>query len=241
MSAVLAGKVALVTGASRGIGRAVALEFAREGADVICVARSKGALEDLDDEIISLGGKAVLVPEDLTTPGLVDKIAGAIRQRYGRLDILVGNAATLGGELTPVGDPGPERLHSILALNVTANWALIHHLQPLMRASAAPRAIFVTDSTARKAEPYWGAYGASKAALETLVRTWAAEIAVVSTIKVNLIDPGPVATRLRAQAFPGENPALLTQPGTIAPAFVTMANDAWNSHGETIMAQTILN
>ena len=237
MSGALVGKVALITGASRGIGRAVATLFARQGAEVICIARTQGALEDLDDEIADFGGKATLVAEDITKPGIIDRIAGAVHQRFGRLDILVGNAGTLGGELTPVGGPDASRLDTVMALNVTANWALIHAFQPLLRRAPAPRSIFVTDAAATLNQPYWGAYAASKAALDVLVRTWAAEIGAISTIKANLIDPGPVATRLRAQAFPGEDASRLPQPDSIAPTFLTMAVEDWNRHGEIIRQQ----
>ena len=234
MSAVLENRIALITGASRGIGRAVAKRFAAEGATVICVARTQGALEELDDEIAACGGKAVLVPLDLTQAGSVERIAQAVAERFGRLDILVGNAATLGGELTNVGHGGASFLDRIFALNVTANWRLIEALLPLLRQSDSGRAIFVTDPISQNPTPFWGGYAASKAALDQMVLTWAAEIGAITRIKVNLIAPPPTATRLRAQAFPGESPSALKTPDHLTQAFVTLASMDCPSHGGRI-------
>ena len=234
MSGALQDKIALVTGASRGIGFAVARRFAAEGAQVICVARTQGGLEELDDAITAQGGKAVLVPEDLLRPGSIETMAKAVAERFGRLDILVGNAGTLGKELTPVGSGGGEFLDRIFDLNVTANWRLINAFSPLLLQSPAGRAIFVTDPMARRITPFWGGYAASKAALETLVQTWAAEIGNITKIKANLIAPSPTATRLRRQAFPGEPQDGLCQPDQIAHGFIALARDDCPHQGQVV-------
>lgn len=235
----LLGRVALVTGASRGIGRAVAKRFAAEGAEVICVARTQGALEELDDEIGAAGGKAVLAPQDLTDFEAIDRMAAGVAQRYGRLDILVGNAGEIGGGLAPVGHLDPKQFTKAFDVNVTANYRLIRAFDPLLRLSESGRAIFVTSGITKGVFPYWGAYAASKAALEALVRSWAAEIAQITRVKVNLIDPGIVATRMRAQAFPGEDQATLTQPEAITESFVALAESACAHHGEIVAAQGV--
>lgn len=230
----LAGRLALVTGASRGIGRAVAKRFAAEGAEVICVARTQGALEELDDEIADAGGKAVLVPLDLRRFDDIDQMAAAIYQRFGRLDVLVGNAGDIGGGLAPVGHVDQKHFQAAFDINVTANYRLIRAFDPLLRTSDAGRAMFVTSGIAQGAVPFWGVYAASKAALEALVRTWAAEIANIAAVKVNLIDPGVVATRMRAIAFPGEDQAKLRQPEDITDIFVELAEPACRRHGELV-------
>jgi NAD(P)-dependent dehydrogenase (short-subunit alcohol dehydrogenase family) len=230
----LAGKVALVSGASRGIGASVARRFAAEGAHVVAVARTVGGLEELDDAIRASGGTATLVPLDLTDFDAIDRMAQALHGRFGRLDVLVGNAAVL-GTLSPVGHIEPKVFERVLALNVTANWRLIRAFDPLLRRSATGRAIFVTSGVARRAAPYWGAYAASKAALEQLVRIYAAEVAH-TPVRVNLINPGPTRTRMRADAFPGENPETLPAPDAIAAAFVPLAEDSCTLHGNWIAA-----
>ncbi len=233
----LDGRVALVTGASRGIGRAVAARFAAEGAEVICVARTQGALEELDDEVSAAGGKVILAPQDLRDGDKIDQMAAAIFQRFGRLDVLVGNAGEIGGGLTPVGHYEPKHFQSAFDVNVTANWRLIRACDPLLRRSPAGRAMFVTSAVAHELPPYWGAYAASKAALEAMVLTWAAEIGNITPVRVNLIDPGIVATRMHAQAFPGQDPATLTQPDAVAGTFVDLAEAACTRHGEVVRAQ----
>lgn len=231
----LAGRIALVTGASRGIGAAVARLFATEGAHVVALARTVGGLEELDDAINEVGGTATLVPQDLGEFAAIDKLGAALHQRYGRLDILVGNAGVLGG-LTPVSHIEPNSWDEALAINLTANYRLIRSLDPLLRQSDAGRAIFVTTGATRRARPYWGTYGASKIALEYLVLTWAAEIAKTH-IRVNLINPGATRTAMRAGAMPGEDPQTLPTPDEIAPAFLDLAVPDCILHGEIVSAQ----
>lgn len=237
----LAGRIALVTGASRGIGRAVAKRFATEGAEVICVARTQGALEELDDEIAGMaknaasgGGKAVLVPLDLRRFDDIDQMAAAIYQRFGRLDVLVGNAGDIGGGLAPIGHVDQKHFQAAFDINVTANYRLIRAFDPLLRMSDSGRAMFVTSGVTQGVFPFWGVYAAGKAALEAIVRTWAAEIANITPLRVNLIDPGVVATRMRAIAFPGEDQARLKQPDDITETFVALAEPACRRHGETV-------
>lgn len=230
----LAGKVALVTGASRGLGAAVALRFAAEGAHLVLTARTIGGLEEVDDRIRALGGSASLVPLNLRDPERIDDLAAALYQRWQRLDILVGNAGEL-GVLSPLGHIPPKTWTEVLDINLNANWRLIRDLDPLLRAAPAGRAIFVTSGAARGALPYWGAYAVSKAALETLVRIYAAEIAH-TPVRANLIDPGPLRTRMRARAFPGEDAAGLPPPESITEAFLALALPECARNGETVKA-----
>jgi NAD(P)-dependent dehydrogenase (short-subunit alcohol dehydrogenase family) len=229
----LKGRVALVTGASRGIGAAVARRFAAEGAHVVLLARTQGALEEIDDRIRQDGGQATLVPLDLREADAIDQMGAALFQRFGRLDILVGNAAVLGG-LRPVGHFTLSDWAEVMAVNVTANWRLIRSFDALMRQSDAGRAIFVTSGVAQDALPYWGAYAASKSALETLARTWAAETATTSRLKVNLVNPGIVRTRMRALAFPGEDPQAHPAPDAITDVFVDLASPDCQHTGEIV-------
>jgi NAD(P)-dependent dehydrogenase (short-subunit alcohol dehydrogenase family) len=229
----LAGRVALVTGASRGIGRAVALRFAREGADLILAATTQGALEEVDDEIRAMGRSATLVPADLTDYALIDRMGAAVYERWGRLDVLVGNAGVL-GILSPLGHISPETWENVIAVNVTANWRLIRSFDPLLRASDAGRAIFVTSGVSG-GRAYWGAYAVSKGALETMVRTYAAEVAK-TPVRANLINPGPTRTRMRAQAYPGEDPNTLKTPDDVAGAFVDLAVPGCAINGEIVEA-----
>ena len=227
----LSGRIALVTGASRGIGRAVARRFAAEGARLILVARTSGGLEEADDEVRGAGGEpAMLVPLDICQGDLVDQLGAALHERFGRLDILVGNAAMLGG-LRPVGHYPPDVWEDVIALNLTANWRLIRSLDPLLRLSDAGRAMFVTSGVTEGTPPaYWGAYTASKAALEALVRTYAAELKRTN-LKVNIIDPGASATNMRAEAFPGEDPNTLATPDEITELFVELAEASYDESG----------
>ena len=216
----LHGTVALVTGASRGIGAATAVALAGRGAHVVITARTQGGLEETDDAIRALGGTATLLPLDLMDgPGL-DPVGPTIATRFGRLDILVHAAGAL-GTLTPVGHIQPRDWDSVVGVNLTAAWRLIRTCDPLLRAAPAGRAVFVTDRRARAPLAYWGAYGATKAAMEHLVLTWAAE-SMTTPLRVQLFDPGIVATRLRAQAMPGEDPSALPRPAEAAQRLVAL-------------------
>ena len=230
----LKGRVALITGASRGIGAAVARRFAREGAHLVLVARTVGGLEEVDDAIRAEGASATLVPIDLLDYPAIDRLGGVIAERHGRLDILIGNAAMLGG-LRPMGHYPPADWEKLFALNVTANWRLIRCFDALLRASDAGRAIFVTASAARESTAYWGAYAASKAALVSMARTYAAEMTKTG-VAVNLIEPVATATRLRAEAMPGEDPQSLPHPDAITDAFVELAVPDCTRNGETVAA-----
>jgi NAD(P)-dependent dehydrogenase (short-subunit alcohol dehydrogenase family) len=232
----LAGRVALITGASRGIGAAVARRFAAEGAKLILAARTVGGLEEVDDQIRQAGGeRATLVPLDVTNGAQIDQLGAAIFERFGRLDVLVGNAG-VGGTLSPVPHVSPKDWEEVMAVNLTANYRLIRSMDPLLRRSEAGRAIFVTSGLAQRAIAYWGPYAASKAALEMLVRVYAAEVEKTN-IRVNLLNPGVVRTAARAKAFPGEDPNTVPAPDTIAGRFVELAEAACTMHGERVQAQ----
>lgn len=233
--AALKGRIALITGASRGIGAAVARRFGREGAHVILVARTAGALEALDDEIKAAGGKATLVPMDLTEHAKIDALGAHIAERFGKLDILVGNAGVL-GELTPLTHAESAMFERVISINVTANWRLLRSMHPLLNASDAGRAMFVTSGITNGVHPYWGPYATSKAALETLIRTYAAEIAN-GPVKVNLINPGIVRTGMRASAMPGEDPETVPPPDSITDIFVKLAHADCSAHGTVALAQ----
>jgi NAD(P)-dependent dehydrogenase (short-subunit alcohol dehydrogenase family) len=228
----LAGKIALITGASRGIGAAVAERFAGEGAHLVLAARTVGGLEEVDDKIRAVGGTATLVPLDLRDFIKIDELAAAIYERFGRLDILVGNAAEF-GTFSPLGHIDPKLWEEIIDLNLTANWRLIRAMDPLLRAAEHGRAIFVTSGIARAPRAYWGPYAVSKAGLEALVKTYAAEIEK-TRVRANLIGPGVVRTRLRARVFPGEDPMTLPPPETVAEAFVQLALPEFGRNGEVI-------
>ena len=228
----LAGKIALITGASRGIGAAVALRFAGEGAHVVLAARTVGGLEELDDAIRAVGGSATLVPLDLRDFSKVDELAAALYERYRRLDILVANAGEL-GMFSPLAHIPPSMWAEVMDLNLTANWRLIRAMDPLLRAAPAARAIFVTSRAAHGLYAYWGPYAVSKAGLEMLVRIYAAEIARTQA-RANLIDPGTVRTRLRTRAFPGEDPSLLPLPESVAGAFLDLAAPECARNGELV-------
>ncbi|MBB4015862.1 NAD(P)-dependent dehydrogenase (short-subunit alcohol dehydrogenase family) [Chelatococcus caeni] len=229
MSSPLADRIALVTGASRGIGRAVALELARAGAHVIALARTSGALEELDDEIRALGGSATLVPVDLKDYDALDRLGAAIHERWGKLDVLVANAGLLGA-LSPLGHIEPKVWDDVMAVNVTANWRLIRSLDPLLRASDAGRAVFISSGAAHKGTAYWGVYAVSKAALEMLARTYAAETAS-TPVKVMLANPGPLRTAMRRAAMPGEDPQSLRTPEDFAPHLVELVLPEWQESG----------
>jgi NAD(P)-dependent dehydrogenase (short-subunit alcohol dehydrogenase family) len=231
------GKLAVVTGASRGIGRALALALATRGAHVVAVARTVGALEELDDAINAVGGQATLVPLDLTDYDGIDRLGGAINERWGKLDILVGNAGVL-GPLSPLGHVDPKAFAEVLAVNVTANWRLIRSLDPLLRLSEAGRAVFVTSAAARKCTAYWGPYATSKAALEALARTYAAETRNISPVRVMLVNPGPLRTAMRHSAMPGEDPATLKTPEDFVPNVLRFLTPASQDSGQLYDFQT---
>jgi NAD(P)-dependent dehydrogenase (short-subunit alcohol dehydrogenase family) len=210
----LADRIALVTGASRGIGRATALTLAAAGAHVVAVARTVGGLEELDDAIRAAGGTATLVPLDLKDTDGIVRLGAALNERYRRLDVLIGNAGIL-GPLSPLGHVEPKAWDDVLAVNVTANWHLIRVMDPLLRLSSAGRAVFITSGTAYIGRAYWGPYSISKASLDVLVRTYASETAS-TPVRANLFSPGPTRTRMRAQAMPGEDPMSLKTAEAVA-------------------------
>lgn len=228
----LENKIALVTGASRGIGAAVAKQFASEGAHVVLVARTVGAMEAVDDEIQKISGKpATLVPLDLRQLDSIDALGAQLYERFGKLDVLVGNAATL-GTLSPLTHVSTSEFEDVFIINVTANYRLLRTCDPLLRLARAGRVIMVTSGAATHSHAYWGPYGASKAALEHMTLTYAAEMAS-TTVRANLLDPGIVRTTMRAKAFPGEDPLSLPAPEAISDWFVRLAtSDA--PHGKRI-------
>jgi len=228
----LGGRIALVTGASRGIGRAVALALAKAGAHVIITARSVAALEDLDDEIRIAGGAATLLQLDLAQGDRIDVLGPTIYQRWQHLDILVANAGVL-GPLSPLPHITTEAWDEVMTVNLSANWRLIRTLDPLLRRAEAGRAIFVSSGAALAKSAYWGPYSVSKAGLEALVKTYAHEVASTA-VRVNIVNPGPIRTGMRAKAFPGEDPATLATPEAIAPLFVELALPAHMGSGEVV-------
>ncbi|NIX77666.1 SDR family NAD(P)-dependent oxidoreductase [Microvirga terricola] len=230
MTKPLENRVAVVTGASRGIGRAAALALAEAGAHIIALARTQGALESLDDEIRAKGSSATLVPVNLKDLDALDRLGAAIYERWGKLDILLGNAGIL-GELAPITHVDQPVWDEVMAINVTANYRLIRSLDPLLRASDAGRAIFVTSGAANKCNAYWGVYSISKAALNALVYTYAAET-VTTPVKAMLINPGPLRTSMRRAAMPGEDPLTLKTPEDLAPHIVKLALPSWGQTGK---------
>ena len=228
----LEGRIALVTGASRGIGRASAIALAKAGAHVILVARTVGGLEETDDEIQKAGGSATLVPLNLRDFDAIDRLGASIYERWGKLDALLGNAGVL-GQLTPLAHLEPKTFQEVMEVNVTANWRLIRSLDPLLRQSDAGRVLFVTSGAARKHIPFWGAYAMSKSALEILALTYAVECEPTN-IKVNLLNPGPMRTLMRKKAMPGENPEDLVKPEEMAFKVVEMLSPSY-ALNETII------
>jgi len=225
----LSGKVVLVTGASRGIGYFTARALAKAGAHVIAVARTQGGLEELDDDIRKDGGSATLVPLNLTDSDGIVRLAAALQERHGKLDILVGNAG-VAGPSSPLGHIELKSWNDVMAINVAANFQLIRCLEPLLRQSDAGRAVFVTSAAASQANAYLGPYAASKAALETLARAWAHETAN-TPLRVNLFNPGPTRTRMRATVFPGEDPETLQTPDQVAELILPMCAPEWTETG----------
>lgn len=225
--------VAVVTGASRGIGYATAVALAKQGAHVIAVARTVGSLEALDDEIKSVGGETTLVPLDITDYDALDRLGGIIAEQYGKLDILVGNAATL-GDITPVSHLKPKVWQKLMDINVTANYRLIRSLDPLLRAADNGRAVFLGSSNvARNPRHFWGGYATSKAALECLVKTYAVEVEK-SNLRVNILNPGAVRTAMRAKAAPGEDPMSLDTPADLVPLIVKMCSSDFEDNGKVV-------
>jgi NAD(P)-dependent dehydrogenase (short-subunit alcohol dehydrogenase family) len=232
MSQSLTGRVALVTGASRGIGRAAALALSEAGAHVIAVARTVGGLEELDDAIQARGGTATLVLLDLKDAPGIDRMGAAIFDRWGKLDMLLANAGIL-GVLTPLTHLAPKVWDDLITVNLTANWRLIRSLDQLLRLSDAGRALFVSSAAAEKNNPFWGGYSVTKAALDSLVKTYAAEL-TGTTVKVNLFYPGPTRTAMRAQAMPGEDPLTLPAPEELAPLMIEMLSPGYDGNGEVV-------
>ncbi len=233
----LSGKLVLVTGATRGIGRAVAVAAASAGAELIITGRTVGALEEVDDEIKAGGGHATIVEMDMKDTAAMPRLAAAIVERWGRLDGLVANAAILTA-LTPVGHVTPEDWETNIAVNLTGQWHMIRAFDPLLRAAPAGRAILVTSGAAVGSRPFWGPYAATKAGLEALGRSWAGESEQTS-LRINMMNPGGTATTMRASAFPGEDPASLPQPADIAPAFLALLAEDCPWHGDVVNAREI--
>jgi len=221
----LEGRVTLVTGASRGIGYASAVALAKAGSHIIALARTQGGLEDLDDAVKAAGSEATLVPIDLKTPDMLDQLSAVILERWGRLDGLFGNAGLL-GDVMPAAQIAPKTFDDVMSVNMTANYRLIRALDPLLRASDAGRALFVTSSVATSRRAYWSAYAAAKAAMETYVSCYAKEVSVTN-LKVNILDPGAVRTAMRAKAMPGEDPSVLPNPSDLAPLIVSMLSPSY--------------
>jgi NAD(P)-dependent dehydrogenase (short-subunit alcohol dehydrogenase family) len=230
MPTPLTEKIALVTGASRGIGYAAALALARAGAHVVAVARTVGGLEELDDAIRALGGSATLVPLDLKDTDGIVRLGAALTERYRRLDILIGNAGIL-GPLSPLGHVEPKAWDDVIAVNVTANWHLIRAMDMLLRLSEAGRVVFVSSGVGSTPRAYWGPYAISKAALDALARTYAAET-VNTNVRVNLFNPGPTRTRMRAAAMPGEDPQTLKTPEPVAEKIVELCLPGFQETGK---------
>ena len=226
------GKLALVTGATRGIGWAVAQALAAEGAHVLMLGRTRGALEELYDLITKADGEATGVPLDLTDGDALDRLGAYIAERWGKLDMLVGNAGVL-GPLTPVSHIDPDELAKVLAVNVTANARLIRAMEPLLMQADAPRAVFTTSGAAQKCRPFWGAYSTGKAALDALVKSWAHEHEN-DALRINLLSPGPIRTAMRAQAMPGEDPDTLPSPADLAPLFLELLSKTETRTGEIV-------
>ena len=233
MTKALAGRIALVTGASRGIGKAAAIGLAAEGAHVICLARTVGGLEAVDDAIQKAGGTATLVPLNIRDFEALDRLGATIFERWGKLDAFFGNAGSL-GVLTPLAHLDPKVFQELIEVNVTANWRLIRSLDPLLRQSDAGRALFVTSGAARKHTPFWGGYGMAKAALESLALTYAEECAT-TRVKANLLSPGAVRTGMRAKAMPGEDPKTLPPPEALVPLIVELLSPGCTRNGEIVV------
>ncbi|WP_160005665.1 SDR family NAD(P)-dependent oxidoreductase [Rhizobium sp. 18055] len=235
MSTNLTGKVALVTGASRGIGYFTALELAKAGAHVVACARTVGGLEDLDDAIKALGGSATLVPFDLADMNAIDALGASIFERWGKLDILVANAGVL-GVISPIGHIEAKTFEKVMTINVTATWRLIRSVDPLLARSDAGRAVILSSAAAHKCRPFWGPYSASKAAVEALARTWAGE-SQSTPLRVTSVDPGATRTAMRAQAVPGEDPETLPHPSDVAKAILPLLGPDFTETGKLFVVR----
>lgn len=235
----LQGRIAVVTGASRGIGYASALALAKAGAHVVAAGKTQGGLEELDDEIRrATGESATLTPFDLVDGGAIDRLGGALFQRFQKIDVFVHCAATLGAAgLSPVSHIDPRQWATILSTNLTATYRLIRSFEPLLRASDAGRAVFLTSSVAREGRAFWGAYAATKAGVEALVRSWADEIEN-TPVRAAIVDPGRMRTRMRAQAYPGEDPTTLPHPDELGPLIVELARGDRTPPKDTVRFQT---
>lgn len=231
----LAGRIAVITGASRGIGAATAKIFAAEGAQVILVARTQGGLEEVDDEIRAAGGSATLVPMDLTDYDKIDEMGATIYERFGKLDILIANAGML-GTMGPINHIDPQIWEQAMAVNVTANWRLIRSFDPLLRQSDAGRAIFMTSFAAQVHRAFWGSYATTKAALDMMVKTYAQEI-LKTNVTANLFNPGGTRTKMRAEAYPGEDPETVKSPEFTASQLVDLVLPSFKVNGEIITAE----
>jgi NAD(P)-dependent dehydrogenase (short-subunit alcohol dehydrogenase family) len=229
MSQPLAGRIALITGASRGIGHATAIALARAGAHVVAVARTVGGLEELDDAIKKIGGSATLVPLDLKDNDGIDRLGASLHERHGKLDVMVANAGLL-GTLSPMSHVEPKVFDDVMAVNVTANYRLIRSLDPLLQRSDAGRAVFLTSGAAWVPMAYWGTYSVSKAAVELMARIYAAETATTN-VRVNLFNPGPIRTRMRATAMPGEDPMMLDTPENCAAKIIDLCLPSYAETG----------
>ncbi len=227
-------RVALVTGASRGFGAAIAVELARHGAHVVITARTQGGLEATDDAIRAVGSTATLLPLDLMDGATLDQIGPSLHARFGRLDILVSNAGVL-GRLTPAPHILSADWAQVVGVNMTANWHLIRSCGQLLLAATAGRAVFITTGRVQRPKAYWGAYGATKAGMEHLVRTWADEVRSTN-LRVNLFDPGIMRTAMRADAMPGEDPATVPPPTEVAPQVAALCMPGEQRHGELVVA-----
>ena len=235
MTPNLKDRIAVVTGASRGIGYFTALELAKAGAHVVACARTLGGLEELDDAIKAFGGSATLVPFDLSDMAAIDKLGGAINERWGKLDIMVANAGVL-GTISPIGHVEAKVFEKVMAINVTATWRLIRSLEPLLVRSDAGRALILSSSAAHKCKPFWGPYSASKAAVEALARTWAYETQRLP-LRILSVDPGATRTAMRAQAVPGEDPETLPHPSEVAQALLPLLGPEQTETGKLFIGR----
>jgi NAD(P)-dependent dehydrogenase (short-subunit alcohol dehydrogenase family) len=230
MTKPLQGRVGRVTGASRGLGRAAAIAYAEAGAHVVAMARTTGALEELDDAIQAVGGSATLVPADLADAGAIERLGPALLQRWGKLDIFLANAGIL-GPLSPLTHASPKEWAKVFDINVTANWRLLKSIEPALQASDAGRVIMLSSGAAHSCRAYWGPYSISKAALEAMARSYANET-LKTPLRVMLVNPGPLRTRMRAEAMPGEDPQTLRTPEELAPHLVKLASPDWSETGK---------